>query len=159
MWEDAVCNMTETCTSTDATSKRYVCQEKYVNDGAQKGQSKTELIFINTWMCLNKWLLLLDYQSTCNVFMNKDLFVPGSIKYVKKGVRICCNSGKKIIHYKGQVDLGEEWFDTDGIANMYFFANIRKWFPTRYDTDHNIFEVDAPEGKCFSRWAPTGCIA
>ena len=78
--------------------------------------------------------------------MNEDLFVPGSIRYVKRGVLVCCNSGEKIIHYKGRVGLGEAWFDVDGIANIYSFAKIRKLFPTRYMQEANVFEVDAPGG-------------
>ena len=71
-------------------------------------------------------------------------------------MRVCCNNGEKVVHYKGHIGLGEAWFDKDGIANIYSFAKIRKLFTTGYMPDTNVFEVNAPGGLLTFKMSDNG---
>ena len=86
------------------------------------------------------WLLL-DNQSTVNVFANKELLT--DIQEVPMWLKILSTGGisktNQIGHFKG---YGWVWYHDEGIANMLSLARVKSKFRITYDShEDNVFHI------------------
>jgi len=93
----------------------------------------------------DSWILL-DSQSTVDVFKNKKLLK--NIRDAKKTLSLHCNAGiatvKKILDLPGYDTV---WFYEDGTANILSFNNVKKKYWVTYDsTAYDCFEVHKADG-------------
>jgi len=94
----------------------------------------------------NSWILL-DSQSTVDVFMNKKL-----LKNIQDAKRLLhCNASVAIVNKVSDLPgYGTVWFYKDGIAKILLLNNVKKKYRVTYDsTAHDCFEVHkADSTKC-----------
>jgi hypothetical protein len=96
---------------------------------------------------LPKSWVLLDSQSTVNIFYNKDLLK--DIKVTNRCMRVHCNVGWTVTNLIGRLPgyPGEVWYNPDGIANIISLADAEKYFPVCYDSAREkAFVVEKPDG-------------
>jgi len=87
-------------------------------------------------VAIPKTLILLDSQSTVDVFSNPSLL--SNIHDVKKSLVLYCNAGKAIIKKKGDLKgYGTVWFYPSGIANILSLSNVQKKCMVTYDSTLN----------------------
>ena len=71
---------------------------------------------------LMSWILL-DSQSTVDVFSNKKLLT--NIRDSKRTLTLYCNAGKAIVTQKGDLKgYGSVWYYAQGIANILSLRNV-----------------------------------
>ena len=94
----------------------------------------------DTWM-------LLDSQSTVDVFSNSDLLT--KIHKTNTILRIRCNAGMKTTEYKGYLSgYGWVWYYPDGIANILSLSRVKDRFRVTFDSaTDNCFRVHKDNGK------------
>eukprot|EP00957_Ditylum_brightwellii_P117650 8974263-Ditylum_brightwellii.AAC.1 len=90
------------------------------------------------------WVLL-DSQSTVNVFCNTDLLV--NICHAKYSLHIYCTAGRSTTDMiKALLGSGAVWLYPDCIANILSLAKVAEMFPVTYDsTDSQGFLVHKPD--------------
>ena len=94
---------------------------------------------------LPKSWVLLNNQSTMNIFYNKDLLK--DIKVTNRCMRVRCNVGWTVMNLIGRLPgyPGEVWYNPNGIANIISLADAEKYFPVRYDSAREkAFVVEKP---------------
>ena len=93
----------------------------------------------------DSWILL-DSQSTVDVFKNKKL--PKNIHDAKKALSLHCNAGIATVDKIGDLPgYGTVWFYKDGIANILSLNNVKKKYRVTYDsTAYDCFEVHKGDG-------------
>lgn len=103
------------------------------------------------------WILL-DNQSTIDVFSNSDL-----LTNIREGVgrmNIHCNAGVKVVNQIGELaGYGTVWYNPDGIANILSMSRvIEKGHKVQYDSENgNQFVVTKSDGtKRVFRASDTG---
>jgi Zinc knuckle len=86
------------------------------------------------------WILL-DNQSTIDVFSNKDLL--SNIHNCNRVMNIHCNAGVKQTSKMGTLArYGEVWYHANGIANILSLSRARNnGFTVSYDNNTNIFSL------------------
>jgi hypothetical protein len=92
------------------------------------------------------WILL-DNQSTVDVFANRDLM--RNIHTTTRSMTIRCNAGVTQTNMIGRVEgyPGEVWYNPHGIANILSLSNVTKYFPVSYDSrDDEGFVVHKATG-------------
>jgi len=94
----------------------------------------------------NSWILL-DSQSTVDMFMNKKL-----LKNIQDAKRLLhCNAIVAIVNKLTDLPgYGTVWFYKDGIASILLLNNVKKKYRVTYDsTAYDCFEVHkADSTKC-----------
>ena len=93
----------------------------------------------------DSWILL-DSQSTVDVFKNKKLLK--NIRDAKKALSLHCNAGIATVDKIGDLPgYRTVWFYEDGIANILSLNNVKKKYRVTYDsTAHDCFEVHKADG-------------
>jgi hypothetical protein len=73
------------------------------------------------------WILL-DNQSTVNVFCNKDLLK--NVRKTDRRMTIMCNAGATVRSMIGELDgyPGEVWYNPNGIANILSLSDVEKHY-------------------------------
>jgi Reverse transcriptase (RNA-dependent DNA polymerase) len=105
----------------------------------------------------SSWILL-DSQSTIDVFSNKDLLC--NVRTVDTKMFIHCNAGVATTTQMGDLpNYGAVWYHPDGIANILSLSRVRaNGYHVTYDSDNgNQFVVHKPNGtqRCFQQ-SPNG---
>ena len=92
------------------------------------------------------WLLL-DSQSTVDVFCNADLLE--GIHKVNTTLTIRCNAGRKTTHWKGYLPgYGKVWYYPEGIANILSLSRVKQRYRVTYDSAvDNCFHVHKTRTK------------
>ena len=90
---------------------------------------------------IKKTWLLLDSQSTVDIFCNGDLLT--KIHTVPTTMHIKCNAGVRGTNKKGNLSgYGWVWFYPDGIANILSLSRVKEKFRVTYDSaGENCFLV------------------
>jgi hypothetical protein len=93
------------------------------------------------------WLLL-DNQSTVDVFANGDMLE--DIHQVDDEMVIASNGGSNVTSEMGTVPgYGLVWYDPVGIANIVSLSRVREKYHVSFNSDNNIFIVTKPDGTVF----------
>ena len=92
------------------------------------------------------WILL-DSQSTIDVFCNSDLLT--KIHKTDTTLRIRCNAGMKTTDYRGYLSgYGWVWYYPEGIANILSLSRVRERYRVTFDSAmDNCFHVHKDNGK------------
>ena len=92
------------------------------------------------------WILL-DSQSTVDVFSNSDLL--SKIHQTDTTLRIRCNAGMKTTNYQGYLTgYGLVWYYPDGIANIMSLSRVKDRYMVTFDSaTDNCFRVHKDNGK------------
>ena len=103
-----------------------------------------------SWGKVNTTWLLLDNQSTVNIFSNPDMVV--NIRETRREMHVYCNAGKTIIQTVANCPgFGVVWFHRGGIADILYLALVKEMFHITYDramgTYANTFVVHKKYGK------------
>lgn len=93
----------------------------------------------------NSWVLL-DNQSTVDVFSNSDLLK--NIRETKGTLTIHCNAGSAKTNLVGEFDrYGTVWYHPGGIANVLSLAKVKDKYRVTYDSEAgNVFKVHKLNG-------------
>jgi Reverse transcriptase (RNA-dependent DNA polymerase)/Zinc knuckle len=97
---------------------------------------------------VSKHWILLDNQSTIDVFYNKDLLC--NIRPSTTGMRIHCNAGTTTTRMIGDLPgYGTVWYHPDGIANILSLSRISQQYRVTFDSNNgNEFVVHKNDGSC-----------
>jgi len=121
-------------------------------------QTEMELVFgtsSSTWSPIPEDWVILDNQSTVNVFRNKKYL--RNIRQVDTHVVIRCNAGSRTTNWVGDFPGFPEpvWYDPGGIANIISFDKAEKFYKIRYDSESgNGFMVTHRQNgsvRCFHK--------
>jgi len=100
-------------------------------------------------LCKN-WILL-DSQSNCDIFCNKDLLLH---TWKENGPPLCIHSNGGVLEtdMKGEVqNYGQVWYSESSMANILALSNVRKKFKVQFVTDpsdqKSAFEVTRGDGS------------
>jgi Zinc knuckle len=100
---------------------------------------------------VDRWLpatwILLDNQSTVNIFYNRKLL--RDVCETNRYMCVQCNAGWMVTNMIGHLPgyLGEVWYNPDGIANILLMGDAEKHFRIRYDSGaEKAFLVKKPNG-------------
>jgi hypothetical protein len=107
--------------------------------------------------CISREWILLDNQSTVDVFCNPDLLK--DIRTTKRSMTIRCNAGVTRTNMIGRMDgyPGEIWYNPSGIANILSLSNVTKHFPVSYNSDDDRgFVIHKPAGDRRFKQSPRG---
>jgi len=123
------------------------------SNGKTKGSKRTVLDLTDSVVCaqakgkkLSIWWVLLDNQSTCNLFTNPLLLI--NIREVDEWLDVYTHNGVSSTNMKGEFPgVGDVWFDKSGIANILSLAKMKKLFHIQYDNwKEDAFLVHKPDG-------------
>jgi hypothetical protein len=124
-------------------------------DGSEKGfqfiQHNGEISLYSqdeSRMVPKTWILL-DNQSTLDVFYNPNLLV--NIHEADTSMKIHCNAGTAVTNLKGELPgYGMVWYHPQGIANIFSLSCIeKKGYTVTYDSNAGTgaFKVTKPNGS------------
>ena len=112
------------------------------------GVSALMFIFYQTNSKIPRTWVLLDSQSTVDIFCNPHLL--RNIWRTPKGMRIHCNAGSRLTNLIGDLPgYGTVWYDPNAIANILSLQRVRDWYHISYDSSLRRFVVTKPSGKKF----------
>lgn len=96
-------------------------------------------------ICIPPTWLLLDNQSTVDVFANGDMLE--DIHQVDDQMVIASNGGSNVTSEMGVLPgYGPVWYDPIGIANIVSLSRVREKYHVSFNSDQNIFVVTKPDG-------------
>ena len=105
-------------------------------------------VFYQNRSGISKHWILLDSQSTIDLFCNPDLL--NNIREVSQSISVCCNAGTITTNTVGDLDgYGTVWYHEQGIANILSLYRVSLNFHIQYDSrSHNSFCVWKKDGTC-----------
>lgn len=92
-------------------------------------------------------MILLDNQSTVNIFYNQKLL--RDVREMNRYMRLRCNAGWMVTNMIGCFPgyPGEVWYNPNGITNIPSMGGAEKHFRIRYDSGaEQAFLVEKPDG-------------
>jgi hypothetical protein len=99
-------------------------------------------------VCIPLTWLLLDNQSTVDVFTNGDMLE--EIHQVDDQMVIASNGGSNMTSEMGVLPgYGPVWYDPIAIANIVSLSRVREKYHVSFNSDQNIFVVTKPDGTVF----------
>ena len=110
------------------------------------GNTRTQSTTLSTLTHVNSRWILLDNQSTADIFSNPDLLI--GIHKTSHTLTIHSNSGTNKTNMRGILPgYGEVWHDPNGIANILSLAHVKAKYHVTYDSGKgNHFCVTKPDG-------------
>ena len=112
------------------------------------GMSTLMFSFYQTNGEIPKTWVLLDSQSTVDIFCNPDLLQ--NIRRTSEGMRIHCNAGSRLTNLIGDLPgYGTVWYDPKAIANILSLRQVQDRYHISYDSSHRRFIITKPSGKEF----------
>ena len=142
MWEKMVDTLIKRESELEETATQLLM------DGIEGMNVKESFQFAQVEGRLPKTWILLDNQSTVNIFYNKDLLQ--DVKTTHRCMRVRCNAGWSVTNMIGRLPgyPGEVWYNPQGIANILSLADAEKHYRVRYDSHHEkAFIVEKPDGS------------
>lgn len=127
----------EACGFTDKGSTNELCIECEAGKMSENSHGQIDHIFLNGPRQINipgNWILL-DNQSTVNVFCNASLL--RNIRKVKRKMIIHCNAGVSRTNLIGDLPgyLDEVWYNPTGIANILSLSKVKKRYRVTFDSE------------------------
>lgn len=92
---------------------------------------------------INRLRILLDNQSTCNVFVNAQFLQSIRPAPNNTEMHIHCDAGTIICQTVGDLSgFGTVWYHSKGIANVLSLGKVKDIYRVTYNSKHeNTFEV------------------
>jgi hypothetical protein len=105
---------------------------------------------------VNPKCILLDSQSTTDIFNNADLL--SNIHESGRSMTIHCNASSRRVTLIGTLrNYGEVWYCKDAITNILSLAKVKEQYPVKYDSKQgNRFVLVQPHKKVILKQSPSG---
>jgi hypothetical protein len=115
-----------------------------------------EYTFHQSQAHLNPYWILLDNQSTTDIFCNKALL--GNVRDSDKSILVHCNAGNRRVSQVGILkNYGEVWYNKFAIATILSLLKVKEWYPVKYDTTSgNTFIFIHPTKEVIFEQIPLG---
>jgi hypothetical protein len=125
--------------------------DAYSSLGGYDVVTDDEYIFHRAVKHVNPAWILLDSQSTTDIFSNASLLT--DIHESGKSINIHCNAGTRRVTKVGTLrNYGEVWYNEKAIANILSLARVKERYPVKYDsTNGNQFVVIQPTKEVIFR--------